>query len=264
MMGAKKKVATQSLPKWLAAVADVLSREEHVSTNVLDGGLPWFARQYPFLVHPVGSAAASNWLGSAYPSSVLETGVFVGNLRHAISEAVLKNLGITHIVDAAQGCISTEMRDDFQTKLGVRYFVVDVDDVNSAELAPFFSGAHAFIEEAVASGGRVLIHCRAGVSRSATLCLYWLMAPPLLAPGQVRAGAIAPEGRRLGDAFVTLRGCRSIVCPNMGFRKQLLAAEQRLFGATSVSTSLLPGSTPYSEAKERKKRGSSDGTCILS
>ncbi|KHN85045.1 Dual specificity protein phosphatase 18 [Toxocara canis] len=71
------------------------------------------------------------------------------------------------------------------------------------------------IDWTLASGGRVLIHSVRGVSRSAALCLAYLT--------KYRC-------RSLRDAYYFLASKRSLVCPNIGFWKQLIAFEQEVKG----------------------------------
>ena len=54
--------------------------------------------------------------------------------------------------------------------------------------------------------GNVLVHCRAGISRSATLVLAFLMKS---------------RRWRMKRALEHLRACRPIVKPNEGFMEQL-------------------------------------------
>uniref|UniRef100_A0A8D2ISM1 protein-tyrosine-phosphatase n=1 Tax=Varanus komodoensis TaxID=61221 RepID=A0A8D2ISM1_VARKO len=60
------------------------------------------------------------------------------------------------------------------------------------------------------SGGRVLLHCQAGVSRSATICLAYL---------------IQSRRVRLEEAFDFVKQRRGVISPNFGFMGQLLQFE---------------------------------------
>lgn len=74
-----------------------------------------------------------------------------------------------------------------------------------------FEPIAAFIDRGRASGG-VLVHCYAGVSRSATLVAAYL---------------ILRRGMTLQEALDTLRAARPTVQPNPGFLAQLRALEMR-------------------------------------
>ena len=53
--------------------------------------------------------------------------------------------------------------------------VYGVADESGANIAQHFEPSYQFVEEAESEGGKVLIHCGAGASRSATLCAAYLM-----------------------------------------------------------------------------------------
>lgn len=64
------------------------------------------------------------------------------------------------------------------------------------------------------------VHCVAGVSRSATLCIVYLMKS---------------EQMTLREAYYHVKAVRPIVRPNSGFWKQMIDFEYRQFGSNSVS-----------------------------
>lgn len=69
-------------------------------------------------------------------------------------------------------------------------------------------------------GGRTLVHCVAGVSRSAALCLGYL---------------VKYHGMNLKRAFTHLRDRRPCVRPNSNFFCQLIQFEKQIRGTHSVS-----------------------------
>ncbi|ESO11289.1 hypothetical protein HELRODRAFT_91497, partial [Helobdella robusta] len=60
------------------------------------------------------------------------------------------------------------------------------------------------------SGGKVLVHCQAGVSRSPTICLAYLIRVFRL---------------NLDSAFTFLKSRRPIINPNLNFMTQLVEFE---------------------------------------
>ena len=61
--------------------------------------------------------------------------------------------------------------------------------------------------------GRVLVHCQAGISRSATICLAYLMMKKRV---------------KLEEAFEFVKQRRSIISPNFSFMGQLLQFESQV------------------------------------
>lgn len=59
---------------------------------------------------------------------------------------------------------------EFQHTLDARFvrLHLKLDDAEHANLLSHLEGALHFIQAAVSDGGRVLVHCAAGISRSAT------------------------------------------------------------------------------------------------
>jgi protein-tyrosine phosphatase len=61
-----------------------------------------------------------------------------------------------------------------------------------------------FIKDAITEGGKVFVHCYAGVSRSATIVIAYLMKEHCLS---------------FSAAYKFVKGKRSFINPNDGFRK---------------------------------------------
>ena len=51
----------------------------------------------------------------------------------------------------------------------------NISDDGIDSIRPHIEESNAFIEDARRAGGKVLVHCRVGVSRSATLTIAYLM-----------------------------------------------------------------------------------------
>jgi len=92
-------------------------------------------------------------------------------------------------------------------------------DVEEQEIIPFFSQATDFINEAQQSGGKLLLHCHEGKSRSITLALAYLMQT---------------KDWTLKEALEFVTQHRPCASPNAGFMTQLLQLEQKLHGKKTV------------------------------
>ncbi|KAI9330616.1 protein-tyrosine phosphatase-like protein [Obelidium mucronatum] len=89
---------------------------------------------------------------------------------------------------------------------GIQYHLIPIDDDVDENILEFLDDGVAFLEAAVAAGQDILVHCVAGVSRSATLVAAYLM----------KTRDLDVEG-----AVALIREGRPCVCPNDGFIKQL-------------------------------------------
>ena len=103
--------------------------------------------------------------------------------------------GITHILQVASG-----IQPFFPNDL--KYKVINVLDNSNQSLLRHLPAAIAFIKDGILRGGGVLVHCYAGVSRSSTCVIAYLM-----------------QERELSfeDAFSFASKRRPVIFPNMGF-----------------------------------------------
>lgn len=74
-----------------------------------------------------------------------------------------------------------------------------------------FPTAIQFMKEAISSGGTVLVHCYAGISRSASCVIAYLMQE---------------SNMPFFEAMSYVRKRRHIVFPNFGFQRQLMDFER--------------------------------------
>lgn len=97
----------------------------------------------------------------------------------------------------------------------IRPICVVQDESSIFLVCVVFDVCHTFFfsEEAHQCGRGVLVHCQAGVSRSATIVIAYLMKHTLMT---------------MTDAYKYVRGRRPIVSPNLNFMGQLLEFERDL------------------------------------
>jgi hypothetical protein len=95
---------------------------------------------------------------------------------------------------------------------GVSYFRIIADDAPETNLKRWFDDVGAFIHYHIVERGHcVLIHCMAGHSRSATLCIAYLIKYLSL---------------DFYGAYMVVKSSRPTVSPNESFIKQLLQYDQ--------------------------------------
>lgn len=142
-----------------------------------------------------------------HPASEVTRFLFVGNMKDAGEPEVLKRLGIDHVLNV------TSTKPVYKTSQDIVYKQLHVADNGYQNLRQYFEEAFEFIELAKARGGAVLIHCQAGVSRSPTIAVAYL---------------IKNFPMSMIEAYRFVKSRRSIISPNLNFMGQLLEFEQSL------------------------------------
>jgi Dual specificity phosphatase, catalytic domain len=130
-------------------------------------------------------------------------GLYLGNAQFASDPDLLTGLGITHIVNCAK-----EVPDYFKGDFNFQYLHLMLNDVPDENISRIFNVSAQFIGEALDNGGVVLVHCWAGVSRSVTVVIYYLVTTLGISGNQALEG---------------IRKQRPIANPNRGFMEQLKA-----------------------------------------
>ncbi|TPX34751.1 hypothetical protein SmJEL517_g02778 [Synchytrium microbalum] len=113
----------------------------------------------------------------------------------------------------------------------IRYYDYPIEDVATEPIRVLFEETTSILEEARLAGERVLVHCHAGVSRSSTVVLAYLMKY---------------RGMSLYDAWNLVYIIRPIVRPNDGFARALQEYEVELLGKPTSSLPIFWMSESYS------------------
>lgn len=127
-------------------------------------------------------------------------GVYLGNYLAASNYMLLKTLGITHVLNAA-----IEHPNYFQNR-GIVYKYFPLYDHPGQNISQYFAEGFEFIDNVLNNGGKVLVHCHAGISRSTTMLSAYL----------VRKYNKTPE-----EVLSHIKNIRQIINPNPGFIRQL-------------------------------------------
>eukprot|EP00092_Neocalanus_flemingeri_P001086 GFUD01001157.1.p1 GENE.GFUD01001157.1~~GFUD01001157.1.p1 ORF type:complete len:316 (+),score=69.08 GFUD01001157.1:89-1036(+) len=138
------------------------------------------------------------------PRVILATGKTVKNVPY------MRELRVTHIINTASRDVWLPVEK--LSNLGVEMFQFHVDDVPSANIAPYFTPAAEFVDRAAQMGGLLVINCLVGLSRSATI---------------LAAALMINNKWTVKRALKKLRQNRPVK-PNLGFMVQLLTLEKKL------------------------------------
>lgn len=141
--------------------------------------------------------------GVAWASSI-DSNLYVGawEARRLVGE-----LGIGCVFSILTAWERTDRNYPSELPAGVVEHSYDIDDASGVKLAPLLEDCLPKLHRALARS-RVLVHCAAGVSRS---------------PSVVMAYLITHRGLAYFDAFACLRAARPWVAPKPGFVTQLQA-----------------------------------------
>ena len=96
-------------------------------------------------------------------------GVFISDSDCASNKHLLKGIKITHILICA-----AELQERFPSDFN--YLKLQIVDLASFRIDTYFNTSNKFIQNALRSGGYVLIHCNLGKSRSATISAALLIS----------------------------------------------------------------------------------------
>ncbi|XP_054836224.1 dual specificity protein phosphatase 15 [Eublepharis macularius] len=125
-------------------------------------------------------------------------GLYLGNFVDAKDLDQLSRNDITHILSIH------ESPQPFIP--GITYLRIALPDMPEANIKKHFKECIHFIHSCRLRGGNCLVHCLAGISRSTTIVLVYVMAVTQLT---------------WHEALEAVKAVRPVANPNLGFRQQL-------------------------------------------
>eukprot|EP00775_Hariotina_reticulata_P006465 gene6465-6693_t len=141
---------------------------------------------------------------------LIRPSLYLSSLRTEVYKDLLDEFGITHILQVGKELRPTHPKS-------YTYLQLPVWDMPEQDIVGCFPAAFTFIDHALAEDGKVLVHCQAGVSRSASVVIGYCMW----------------KDRMSADAAIkAVTKARSVVWPNAGFKCQLREFEQLSWDAS--------------------------------
>ncbi len=128
---------------------------------------------------------------------VPQTNIFITDQFGVCDLVQLNRYNIKHVFNISP----VQLREH----VGITYYHLPVLDESQQNIIQFFDKVFLKIDELVAQGQYVVINCQAGVSRSASFVIGYLIK----------------KGLSYDNSYQLLKLCRPIINPNRGFVEQL-------------------------------------------
>ena len=145
-----------------------------------------------------------NIIKSSYrPMSQITANIYLGNLFDAQNIQKLLKLGIKKVLSLITDTQLLKYPDEIEHKL------IKIEDYPKENIIQYFYECLLFIDD----NKKVLVHCVAGASRSATIIVAYIMWKNQL---------------EYSEAIKLVEQIRPIICPNYGFIRQLEMFEKLL------------------------------------
>lgn len=136
--------------------------------------------------------------------------IYLGNIAGAQNPELYKKHNVKYVINLAN--------QTYPKYNEAIYLDIPIQDVPQTNIKQYFIPAINFINSALKNNGNIYIHCRAGVSRSATILLAYLIH----------------SGLSMKDALNYVNSKRDIINPNKGFWQQLMEFEKQIHKNNTV------------------------------
>ncbi|KAL4700950.1 dual specificity protein phosphatase 16 [Rhinopithecus roxellana] len=189
------------------------------SVHLLAGGFAEFSRCFPGLCEgkstlvPTCISQPCLPVANIGPTRILPN-LYLGCQRDVLNKELMQQNGIGYVLNASSTC----PKPDFIPES--HFLRVPVNDSFCEKILPWLDKSVDFIEKAKASNGCVLVHCLAGISRSATIAIAYIMKRMDMS---------------LDEAYRFVKEKRPTISPNFNFLGQLLDYEKKIKNQTGAS-----------------------------
>ncbi|XP_029108168.1 dual specificity protein phosphatase 16 isoform X1 [Scleropages formosus] len=182
------------------------------SVHLLSGGFAEFSYLFPGLCEGKSAAVPSCIsqpclsVANVGPTRILPH-LYLGCQRDVLNKELMRQNDIAFVLNASNTC----PKPDFIPES--HFLRVPVSDSFCEKILPWLDKSVEFIEKAKASDARVLVHCLAGISRSATIAIAYIMKRMDMS---------------LDEAYRFVKEKRPTISPNFNFLGQLLDFEKKI------------------------------------
>jgi hypothetical protein len=149
-------------------------------------------------------------------SEILNNFLFIGDQIDSENIKLLEDKKITNIINCAY-----ELENKFPNKF--KYLKLNILDNTDFDIIKYFNEIYDYIENCRKQKCRILIHCYAGISRSATIVTAYMMRKYM-----------NDFNFSHKNVLKYIKNCRHIIEPNAGFLKDLNAYEKILINTYTI------------------------------
>lgn len=160
--------------------------------------------------------------------SQITSSIYLSGFRGASNLDELKKRNIKYIVNCTKSVSNYFEKKDCGCGLSnkltlpnddIQYLRVSIDDMVNENISNYFDSTYEFIEKSVRENKGILVHCHAGISRSSTILIAYFMRK---------------NKWTYKEAYDFVKSKRSIIDPNIGFKKSLLEFEKKIFSSNNI------------------------------
>ncbi len=146
--------------------------------------------------------------------SLVNKGIFIGNINSVISTTKSKDILEQRDIKVVISALTEEEYEDNmiaeQDFPNIEWHRLVIDDNPNEPISKHFYNIHSIIRTALTNKNNVIVHCAAGMSRSPTLIIAYLMIENKWC---------------FEEAYNYIKAKRPHISPNIGFIKQLKQLE---------------------------------------
>lgn len=172
-------------------------KEQHNDVKLVQTN---FNQNYPIIPSPPHTP------DMRFEMSEIISGLYLGGEETAINKELLKKNNVSVILNVTSH-ISFYHENEFT------YHRIPINDTPNVDIKQYFDETFKIINDALSDNKKILIHCQAGISRSATIVIAYIMKKNKM---------------KMNDAYKLVHTGRPCIGPNLGFCGQLMSYEQEL------------------------------------
>ncbi|NXI67494.1 DUS8 phosphatase, partial [Anseranas semipalmata] len=183
------------------------------SVSILTGGFATFSSCFPGLcegkpaaILPMSISQPCLPVANVGPTRILPH-LYLGSQKDVLNKDLMTQNGISYVLNASNSCPKPDFICDSH------FMRIPVNDNYCEKLLPWLDKSIEFIDKAKVSSCQVIVHCLAGISRSATIAIAYIMKT---------------MGMSSDDAYRFVKDRRPSISPNFNFLGQLLEYERSL------------------------------------